>query len=383
MTESQKRLATVIIMLKGINTKLETINGLGTVTASAVEDSVKMVDVAVATEQMLAVEKEEKVDVKVEEKPTPLIINPFDEPVEEEEKVEVKVEEIPFNVVEDKEKFPQPLLWENELRVLEEAVVELKLDPTIPKLNNVRQSVTAFEALANTCEQTAEIHEVCDAIEKNILAVAMMITVAPKKAEENVTVKGVEAEAPIVEQSKKPLYVTNFLKIYKDVQEDFKSELDLAEYMSSKRWKRIPNKGYAKYSRKEIKSIKDNLVKLQEFYSDGDTDTVAPSEPIVAPVVKKEVVQLTIEKDIEVKKDEPKKLTDFAFHSRVLTKYFNPKSAFIVKQFTDNFPRSMKNGKFIPSKRDEQSIIMSGTVIANAKGWTIEDIQDVKVEQGV
>jgi hypothetical protein len=53
------------------------------------------------------------------------------------------------------------------------------------------------------------------------------------------------------------------------------------------------------------------------------------------------------------------------------------------KQFTDNFPRSIKNGKFIPSKRDEQSIIMSGTVIANAKGWTIEDIQDVKVEQGV
>ena len=284
MTESQKRLATVIIMLKGINTKLETINGLGTVTASAVEDSVKMVDVAVATEQMLAVEEEEEVDVKIEKEPTPLIINPFDEPVEEEKKVDVKVEEIPFNVVEDKEEFPQPLLGENELRVLEEAVTELKLDPTIPKLNNVRQSVTAFEAIVNTCEQTAEIHEVCDAIEKNILAVAMMITVAPKKAEENVTVKGVEAEAPIVEQSKKPLYVTNFLKIYKDVQEDFKSELDLAEYMSSKRWKRIPNKGYAKYSRKEIKSIKDNLVKLQEFYSDGDTDTVAPIEPIVAPV---------------------------------------------------------------------------------------------------
>ena len=349
MTESQKRLATVIIMLKGINTKLETINGLGTVTASAVEDSVKMVDVAVATEQMLAVEVEEEVDVKVEKEPTPLIINPFDEPVEEEkkvdvepveeeEKVEVKVEEIPFNVVEDKEEFPQPLLGENELRVLEEAVTELKLDPTIPKLNNVRQSVTAFEALANTCEQTAEIHEVCDAIEKNILAVAMMITVAPKKAEENVTVKGVEAESPIVEQSKKPLYVTNFLKVYKDVQEDFKSELDLAEYMSSKRWKRIPNKGYAKYSRKEIKSIKDNLVKLQEFYSDGDTDTVAPSEPIVAPVVPSEPIATPVKPILTVEED---KLTEL--NKDLINHMIRISALSTVKFFVSNFRKTPKD----------------------------------------
>ena len=337
MTESQKRLATVIMMLKGINTKLETINGLGTVTASAVEDSVKMVDVAVATEQMLAVEEEEEVDVKIEKEPTPLIINPFDEPVEEEEKVEVEIE-IPFNVVEDKEESPQPLLWENELRVLEEAVTELKLDPTIPKLNNVRQSVTAFEALANTCEQTAEIHEVCDAIEKNILAVAMMITVAPKKAEENVTVKGVEAEAPIVEQSKKPLYVTNFLKIYKDVQEDFKSELDLAEYMSSKRWKRIPNKGYAKYSRKEIKSIKDNLVKLQEFYSDGDTDTVAPSEPIVAPVVPSEPIVAPVKPILTVEED---KLTEL--NKDLINHMIRISALSTVKFFVSNFRKTPKD----------------------------------------
>ena len=338
MTESQKRLATVIIMLKGINTKLETINGLGTVTASAVEDSVKMVDVAVATEQMLAVEEEKKVEVEIEKEPTPLIINPFDEPVEEEKKVDVKVEEIPFNVVEDKEEFPQPLLGENELLVLEEAVTELKLDPTIPKLNNVRQSVTAFEAIVNTCEQTAEIHEVCDAIEKNILAVAMMITVAPKKAEENVTVKGVEAEAPIVEQSKKPLYVTNFLKIYKDVQEDFKSELDLAEYMSSRRWKRIPNKGYTKYSRKEIKSIKDNLIKLQEFYSNGDTDTVAPSEPIVAPVVPSEPIVAPAKPILTVEED---KLTEL--NKDLINHMIRISALSTVKFFVSNFRKTPKD----------------------------------------
>jgi hypothetical protein len=43
----------------------------------------------------------------------------------------------------------------------------------------------------------------------------------------------------------------------------------------------------------------------------------------------------------------------------------------------------MKKGKFIPNKKDEQSIIMSGNVIANAKGWTIEDIREVQAEQDV